>query len=87
MTVAAAMMEEDLVLLSLERRSIKGNWREMVGVKMGGRNVLAHGGFMLVKCVVSGPKFKWERADRETLHSSIKFSFHLSWALRAAANV
>ena len=71
--VAAAMMEVDLVQLSLERESIEGKGREMVGVKTGGRNVLAHGCFMLVKCVVPGPKFKWEGTDRETLHSSIKF--------------
>lgn len=52
--VAAAMTEVGLVLLSLEREIS----REMVRVETGGRNVLVHRGFMVIKCIVTSPKFK-----------------------------
>ena len=51
MVVAVAMVEVGLVLLVL---GAKG--RKMVGVEMGFRNVLAHSGFKLIKCIVTGPK-------------------------------
>jgi hypothetical protein len=54
--VAAAMMEVGLVPLSLEEGVSREKGREMVGAEMGGRNVLAHGGFMPIKCIVTGPK-------------------------------
>jgi hypothetical protein len=54
--VAVAMMEVGLVLLNLEKGNFRGKGREMVGVEMGGRKVLAHSGFMPIKCIVTGPK-------------------------------
>lgn len=55
--VAVAMMEVNLVLLSLERGNIgEGEGREVVGVEMDSRNVLARTDFMPIKCMVTGPK-------------------------------
>ena len=39
------------------RGNIRGEWGgDMTDVKMGGRNVLAHSGFVLIKCIVIGPR-------------------------------
>jgi hypothetical protein len=54
--VAAAMTEVGLVLLSLERETSREKRREMVGVETGGRNVLVHRGFVVIKCIVTRPK-------------------------------
>ena len=54
--VAVATTEVGLVLLSLERGNIREKRREMVGVEMGDRNLLAHSGFMRNKRIVSRPK-------------------------------
>jgi hypothetical protein len=51
--VAAAMTEVDLVLLSLEREISRVKRGEMVGVETGGRNVLVHRGFMVIKCIAT----------------------------------
>ena len=54
--VAAAMMEVGLALLILERGESREKGRVMVGVEVGSRNVLAHGGFIPIKCIVTGLK-------------------------------
>ena len=50
--VAMAMMEVGLDLPGLESRNIGKKGRVMVGVETGGRNVLNHSGFMLIKYIV-----------------------------------
>jgi hypothetical protein len=54
--VAVAMVEVGLVLQDLKEGILRAKGRKMVGVEMGCRNVLAHSGFMLIKCIVTGPK-------------------------------